>query len=123
MIIKSAEEDKAQIHAECKKWMQKNVYEYLDRTAELNRADEKLKAVLANKGKLTVEDCFWILNKRWFGTSYLPFMSHPELSQQNTSYHCGFHALYNTICFLHVLLSKDPQSQMKYTHRLYSKFS
>eukprot|EP00830_Metopus_es_P009190 TRINITY_DN1888_c0_g1_i2.p1 TRINITY_DN1888_c0_g1~~TRINITY_DN1888_c0_g1_i2.p1 ORF type:complete len:397 (+),score=57.11 TRINITY_DN1888_c0_g1_i2:64-1254(+) len=58
-----------------------------------------------------------------FNNSCLPFIEHPVMPEQNTTYHCGFYAFYNMICFINVLLGKDSAKQLKHFHRLHNRFS
>ena len=104
---------------EFSEWIKEDVMIYLNSKLEL----DKLKVNLVPGKLLSVHECFSLLAKDWFDNSQLPFLHHPILCRQNTSHHCGFHAFFNMACFLNIILASDSFVKLKYTYKMYSRFS
>ena len=102
-----------------RKWILDDVMIYLNSQSELKNLESKLQPNYT----LNINDCFSYLGKSWFDNSCLQFMNHPILMQQHTSYHCGFHAFYNMACFINIILSRDSHKKLKYTYKLFDRFS
>lgn len=55
--------------------------------------------------------------------SLFPYIAHVECLEQHAENICGFCAFYNLTCFLRVLLSPDPGTQIKYLTKMHNRFS
>jgi len=104
-------------------WILESALEYTNREHDLKRKLEEAKIIYDKKGKLNFEDCLNIFKGKFLATDYLPFITHPKLIEQNTTYHCGFYAIYNIINVINILLATDPTIQLKYMHKVLNSFS